>query len=145
MSAVSTRCAACIGACLIALGSTASNARDNHPQSGAQYAPDKDMGQVLDALQLLEPKPIQTLQPEEARAQPTPTDAVKTVLKAQGSSTDPTQLVPGVTTKDIQLPGPGGMLQARVYQPEGSGPFPLVVYFHGGGWVIASKEVYDAG
>ena len=26
-----------------------------------------------------------------------------------------------------------------------AGPFPVVVYFHGGGWVIADKEVYDGG
>jgi acetyl esterase/lipase len=34
---------------------------------------------------------------------------------------------------------------ARAYIPEGSGPFPVVLYFHGGGWVIADKDVYDGG
>jgi acetyl esterase/lipase len=34
----------------------------------------------------------------------------------------------------------------RVYTPASrSGPFPVVVYYHGGGWVIANKEVYDGG
>ncbi len=39
-----------------------------------------------------------------------------------------------------------GALSARIYTPAtGSGPFPVVVYYHGGGWVIANKEIYDAG
>ncbi|MBC7468499.1 MAG: alpha/beta hydrolase, partial [Ramlibacter sp.] len=31
------------------------------------------------------------------------------------------------------------------YTPDGAGPFPLIVYFHGGGWVIGDKQVYDGG
>jgi acetyl esterase len=46
---------------------------------------------------------------------------------------------------DTTIPGPAGTLPVRVYTPSGSGPFPVVVYFHGGGWVIANKEVYDGG
>jgi acetyl esterase/lipase len=53
--------------------------------------------------------------------------------------------VPGVTSKDTTIPGPAGTLPVRIYTPEGPGPFPVVVYYHGGGWVIASKEVYDGG
>ena len=33
----------------------------------------------------------------------------------------------------------------RVYSPEGNGPLPALVYFHGGGFVLADKDVYDAG
>ncbi len=34
----------------------------------------------------------------------------------------------------------------RIFTPKaGSGPWPVVVYYHGGGWVIADKNVYDAG
>jgi acetyl esterase len=46
---------------------------------------------------------------------------------------------------DTTIQGAAGMLPARVYTPEGAGPFPVVVYFHGGGWVIADKQVYDGG
>jgi acetyl esterase len=56
-----------------------------------------------------------------------------------------TALVPGVTSVDRQIPGAAGSLPARVYTPAGAGPFPVVVYFHGGGWVIADKQVYDGG
>jgi acetyl esterase len=33
---------------------------------------------------------------------------------------------------------------ARVYVPEGTGPFPIVVYFHGGGWVSGDLDMHDA-
>ena len=45
------------------------------------------MQRVLDALGALKPKPIATLSPPEARRQPTPADAVKQVLVAQGRDT----------------------------------------------------------
>ena len=32
-----------------------------------------------------------------------------------------------------------------MYLPPEQGPFPVVLYFHGGGWVIADKDVYDGG
>ncbi|UOQ79180.1 alpha/beta hydrolase [Hymenobacter sp. 5516J-16] len=39
--------------------------------------------------------------------------------------------------------GPDGIL-VRIYTPtSGSGPFPVVVYYHGGGWVIGSLDVYE--
>jgi acetyl esterase len=31
----------------------------------------------------------------------------------------------------------------RVYTPEGSPPFPIVVFFHGGGWVVGTLDTYD--
>ena len=107
--------------------------------------PDADMQVVLDALASLKGKPIETLQPAEARKQPTPTDAVNKVLKATSQSTKPQTLVPGITSKDIMIAGAAGQLPARVYVPTGRGPFPVVVYYHGGGWVIADKNVYDGG
>ena len=41
-------------------------------------------------------------------------------------------------------PGPAGGVPARVYTPAGEGPFPLCVYFHGGGWVIGDLDSQDA-
>ena len=34
-------------------------------------------------------------------------------------------------------------IAARRYQPEGKGPFPMMVYFHGGGWVIGDLDTHD--
>ncbi len=44
---------------------------------------------------------------------------------------------------DRRLPGPGGEMPVRVYTPAGTAPLPLLVYFHGGGWVIGSLETHD--
>ncbi|MEJ5990339.1 alpha/beta hydrolase [Ramlibacter sp. PS3R-8] len=103
------------------------------------------MQAVLDAHAALNPKPLASLTPEEARRQPTPADAVKMVLRQQGRSADPAVLVPGVRHVDRMIAGAAGPIPARVYTPAGSGPFPVVVYYHGGGFVIADKEVYDGG
>ena len=42
------------------------------------------------------------------------------------------------------VPGPGGDLRAKVFQPEGEGPFPTLIWFHGGGWVIGSLDENEA-
>ncbi len=135
--------AAC--AALVALPLAASAQAANMQKTGTKYKADADMQAVLDELGSLGGKPIETLTPEEARKQPTPADAVKKLLEKKGKTTSPEALVPGITSADREIPGPAGNLPVRVYTPAGAGPFPVVVYFHGGGWVIADKEVYDGG
>jgi acetyl esterase len=45
---------------------------------------------------------------------------------------------------DLEIPSPDGALAARHYAPgESGGPHPLLVYFHGGGFVIGDLEIYD--
>jgi acetyl esterase len=44
---------------------------------------------------------------------------------------------------DRAVPAAHGEIPVRVYTPEGSGPLPAVVYFHGGGWVIGGLDSYD--
>jgi acetyl esterase len=112
-------------------------------RTGTRYKADKDMAAVLDTLASLNPKPIETLSVEEARRQPTPADAVTSLLKEQGKESDPARLVADVTAVDRTIPGAAGALPARVYTPKEGGPWPVIVYFHGGGWVLGSKEAYD--
>jgi acetyl esterase len=45
--------------------------------------------------------------------------------------------------EDRKLSGPDGTIPVRVYTPAGSGPFPVLVYFHGGGWVLCDIETHD--
>ena len=116
-----------------------------NPTQLINSAPDADMQRVLDEFAALNPRPLEQLTPEEARLQPTPADAVKGVLAKAGRSAEPTDLVPGVTAMDRMVSGAAGPISARIYTPQGEGPFPVVVYFHGGGWVIADKDVYDGG
>ncbi|MGB0955138.1 MAG: alpha/beta hydrolase [Panacagrimonas sp.] len=42
-----------------------------------------------------------------------------------------------------QIAGAAGQIGARVYTPQGTGPFPALVYFHGGGWVVGDLETHD--
>jgi acetyl esterase len=46
---------------------------------------------------------------------------------------------------DRGIPGPGGLLAVRVYTPPASGPLPLILCFHGGGWVAGNLDSYDVG
>jgi len=57
--------------------------------------------------------------------------------------------IPGLRIPDIasvvnrDMQGPGGSLPLRVYTPIGSGPFPLMVFFHGSGFVVCSLDTHD--
>ena len=42
-----------------------------------------------------------------------------------------------------RIAGPGGPLRLRVYRPLGTGPFPLLVFFHGSGFVLCSLDTHD--
>ncbi|QKV51440.1 alpha/beta hydrolase [Comamonas antarctica] len=109
---------------------------------------DEDQLALAKAHEALHPKAIEKLSVEEARRQPTVADAVHHLLTLQGRSTDPEQLVPGVRAAPLSIDTGSTLLSATVYTPvdtEVPTGLPVILYFHGGGWVIASKEVYDGG
>ncbi len=45
--------------------------------------------------------------------------------------------------EDAEAPGPANSVPVRVYTPRGSGPFPAIIYFHGGGWVCGDIDTHD--
>ena len=45
--------------------------------------------------------------------------------------------------QDSTVPGPAGDIPVRVYTPEGQAPFPVVLFFHSGGWVIGDLDSED--
>ena len=45
---------------------------------------------------------------------------------------------------DRTIPGPDGPVPVRVYTPQAAGALPILVYFHGGGWVFGDLETHDA-
>jgi acetyl esterase len=49
--------------------------------------------------------------------------------------------VASVVNRDMQ--GPAGSLPLRIYTPLGEGPFPLMVFFHGSGFVVCSLDTHD--
>lgn len=133
----------CAGATFVLFGvimTTSCTDRDH--RIAQQPTADADMQKVLDALAGLKPKPSESLTPTEARLQPSPADAVRVVLRERGTPVAPD---PGVSIEETTYPGGAGLQKARIYQPKGiSGTKPVIVYFRGGGWVIASLDIYEA-
>lgn len=77
--------------------------------------------------------PVEQLTPAEARAQMTP---VPRPLPQIGS------------VEDRQIAGPDGDLRIRIYTPapaatERDTERPLLVFLHGGGWVVGDLETHD--
>ena len=50
---------------------------------------------------------------------------------------------PVARVEERVIDGPGGPLTLRLYTPEGTGPFPVVVFFHGSGFVLCSLDTHD--
>jgi acetyl esterase/lipase len=110
------------------------------PEWGANIKP--EMAVVIEKLASLGGKPIETLTAAEARQQPTPTDAVMGVMKDHGI------VMPNALCDTVgkQIPVTGGTTHIRIYTPkQGKAPFPVIVYYHGGGFVIADIDTYNGG
>lgn len=45
--------------------------------------------------------------------------------------------------EDVQITGPHGVINCRVYTPHALEPLPVLVFFHGGGWVSGELDEYD--
>ena len=43
--------------------------------------------------------------------------------------------------EDRNIPGPSGSIPVRIYTPEGNGPLPVLLFFHGGGWVVGNLDM----
>ena len=53
-------------------------------------------------------------------------------------------LAPAIhATRELTVPGAQGPIRARLYRPSAARQLPLIVYFHGGGFVICDIDVYD--
>lgn len=101
---------------------------------------DADISFLLQQLEKLEPRRIETCTVPEARAQPTLMQALSRILR----DTNDDQ---GVNMELRLIPGPSGEIRARIYTPrmvEAERSMPLVLYIHGGGWVIGDLDSYDA-
>lgn len=104
--------------------------------------PKLEMKAVLDELAAQRARPLETLSPAEARREPTPADAVKALLERRGQPTSPEAVG---KQEERSIEGAAGPLPARIYWPaRGRGPWPVIHYLHGGGWVLADLDTYDA-
>jgi acetyl esterase len=88
---------------------------------------------LLDQLAAMGGKQLHEMTPDEARLM------IATLHTMTGGAP------PAVAhVEDRRVPVDGGAIPVRLYRPAGATPLPLVVYFHGGGWVIGSIETHDA-
>jgi len=138
--------ASSIGA--LAVGALATPARsDAAPQFMSVPLPpedrraDADMQRVLQQLANFHSPRLPTVTPDVARELPSFADALQATLSAEGKPC----VEPVGEVFHRVIPGPGGQLLLRVYVPSGvAGPYPIAMYYHGGGFVIASLDTYDA-
>src|SRR5579864_3997828 len=99
---------------------------------GYQMPLDPQARALLDQQAVLAEPPLHQMTPAEARA----------AVEAGIDRVTPREAVAKV--EDREIPGPHGPIPVRIYTPEGAGPFPVLVYLHGGGWVVCSIETHDA-
>lgn len=96
-----------------------------HPQARA----------LLDLIEQRGVPPVHTLSPSEARA----------LYRERRTYTQPEP--PGVAqVRELAAQGPHGRIPLRLYRPIGSTKetaLPVLVYFHGGGWVIGDLDTHD--
>ena len=94
---------------------------------------DPQVQTLMDQMAALNAPPIHTLTPE----------LVRMGIKIQfANATDEPESVAQVVNRTI--PGPAGEIPVRIYTPTGRGPFPALVLFHGGGWVICDLDTHDS-
>src|SRR5882724_9560117 len=86
---------------------------------------------ILDAGKALGRKPVEQQTPAEARAE-------RAEMVAQFV---PMPEYAGVRVEERAIVAGGRDIAVRVYRPAtGDGPWPVVVFFHGGGWVVCTLE-----
>lgn len=99
------------------------------------------MAVVIEKLVGYNAPPLVSLSAKEARKQPTPADAAMDVMKENNIPTPPSNI--DITNKTITVKD--GTIPIRIYTPKtGKDSYPVIIYYHGGGWVIADLDTYNA-
>jgi len=93
---------------------------------------DPQMKIILDAFNAAGPMFLRAETAEQARAK------LRALIEA-----NPTPPPAIYRVEDRHIPGADGQIAARVYTPEGSPPMGVLVYFHGGGWMLGDLESHD--
>ncbi len=93
---------------------------------------DPQMKIILDEFNAAGPMFLRAETAEQARAK------MRALVEAH-----PTPAPAIYRVEDRHIEGANGQIAARVYTPEGSPPMGVLVYFHGGGWVLGDLESHD--
>ena len=95
---------------------------------------DPQAQQVLENIRDLGLRPAHTVTPQEAR---------ENARQRQRRLNAARQIVEVGNVENRIIDGPGGPLPIRIYTPAESGPYPILAWFHGGGWVVGDLESAD--
>ena len=99
------------------------------------------MAVVIEKLTSFKEPPLISLSAPEARKQHSPADAAMAVMREHNINMPPTD----IDTSGKDIPVQGGQIHLRIYTPKtGKSSYPVIVYYHGGGWVIADLDTYNA-
>ena len=99
------------------------------------------MAVIIEKLTSYNAPPITTLSAIEARKQPSPADAAMAVIQEHSIE----KPVNNTDTTGRDMTVAGGKIHLRIYTPKtGKTVYPVIVYYHGGGWVIANLDTYSA-
>lgn len=85
---------------------------------------------LLEQMEAAGAPPMSQLSPEEAR--------LTTDFSALAGEPEEVGKI-----ENRKIAGLGGEIPVRIYTPKGEGPFPALVYYHGGGWVIGDLETVE--
>src|SRR5262245_61382962 len=92
---------------------------------------DPQAQRIIDATNALGLPPVEQMSPADAR------ESMRQRTAALGPVEDIAEV------RDHRVPVAGGEMAVRTYAPTGAGPFPALVFFHGGGWVIGDLYTHD--
>lgn len=90
------------------------------------------MAGVLERIHRANRRPFHSLSPSEAR-----------IAYLMGAEILDLPRAPLARVEDVQIPGPAGLLPARIYASSAE-RLPVLLYFHGGGFTIGSIETHDS-
>ncbi len=90
---------------------------------------DPQAQRVLELLAEMGLPPTHTVSPEQAR--------INSKLRPRAAGPEVAKV------EDRAIPGSGPDVPVRIYTPAGPGPFPVLVWFHGGGWVVGDLDSAD--
>lgn len=122
------------GLCSVQPLQSAATAPQPRVRERQTMAVDAEVQAFLDEVARLQLPPLQTLSPAEGREQM----ILGSALMGPG---EPVERI-----EERHVPGPAGTIPVRLYWPTGAppaAPLPVVVYFHGGGWVLGSVDTHD--
>jgi acetyl esterase len=95
--------------------------------------PDPEIQDVLDELEEFGVPDVDALSVAGARE-----------TTAEQLTVPPERMVPVASVRELSIPGPETPIRIRAYTPDGTPPFPVLVYYHGGGWVVGSLDTHAA-